>query len=77
MLSQLPQDSEAESFAGLLLRHRGRTSLTLDADGIWSVDFDPHRFPPIDSNLYVYAHSAVTGKTLLKVVHFFLENRPT
>src|SRR3981081_2971185 len=28
MVTQRPQDRETESFAGLLLRHRGRTSLT-------------------------------------------------
>src|SRR4030081_3533793 len=28
MLTQRPQDPEMESFAGLLLRHRGRTGLT-------------------------------------------------
>src|SRR5260370_17444056 len=28
MVNQRPQDPETESFAGLLLRHRGRTSLT-------------------------------------------------
>ena len=28
MVTQRPQDPEVESFAGLLLRHRGRTGLT-------------------------------------------------
>jgi hypothetical protein len=31
--------------------------------------------PPINSNVYVYAHSAVTGKTTLVVRHFYLADR--
>jgi Bacterial Ig domain len=44
-------------------------------DGTWSINFDPDTFPPINSNLYVYAHSGVTGKQTLQVVHFYLADR--
>jgi hypothetical protein len=52
-------------------------SLDVSADGAWSVAFDPDLYPPIDSNLYVYAHSGVTGKRSMQVVHFHLSDRPT
>jgi hypothetical protein len=44
--------------------------------GQWFVDFNPARYPQITSNLYVYAHSAVTGKRTLVVVHFVIVDRP-
>jgi hypothetical protein len=47
----------------------------ITADGTWSINFDPGAFPPINSNLYVYAHSGVTGKRTLQVVHFYLTDR--
>jgi hypothetical protein len=42
------------------------------SDGAWGLDFGPWRFTPITSNLYVYAHSDVSNKTALVVVHFVL-----
>jgi len=45
-------------------------------DGSWSVDFSPGAFPAISSNLYVYAHSVVTGETTLRLVHFQIMDRP-
>ena len=48
----------------------------LNADGTWSLPFDPAQYAPINSNLYVYAHSAVNGKRSLVVVHFYITNRP-
>jgi hypothetical protein len=50
-------------------------SADLAADGTWSINFDPDKFPPVNSNLYAYAHSAVTGKRTLLVVHFYLTDR--
>jgi hypothetical protein len=50
-------------------------SADLATDGTWSINFDPDKFPPVNSNLYVYAHSAVTGKRTLQVVHFYLTDR--
>lgn len=44
--------------------------------GAWFVDFNPANYPQIASNLYVYAHSAVTGKRTLVVVHFTIVDRP-
>jgi hypothetical protein len=48
----------------------------LNGDGTWSLPFDPGSHLPIDSNLYVYAHSALNGKKSLVVRHFFLADRP-
>jgi pyruvate/2-oxoglutarate/acetoin dehydrogenase E1 component len=45
-------------------------------DGTWSLPFDPGAHEPIDSNLYVYAHSGVNGKKTLTVRHFILADRP-
>jgi hypothetical protein len=51
-------------------------NLDVAADGAWSLDFDPDKHAPINSNLYVYAHSSVTGKRTLQVIHFYLTDRP-
>jgi hypothetical protein len=48
----------------------------LNGDGTWSLPFDPGSHLPIPTNLYVYAHSSVTGKKTLEVRHFYLEDRP-
>lgn len=48
----------------------------LSTDGSWSLPFDPGVHASINSNLYVYAHSAVNGKKTLLVRHFFLADRP-
>ena len=48
----------------------------LNSDGTWSLPFDPGSHLPIPTNLYVYAHSRVTGKKTLIVRHFFLADRP-
>ncbi len=48
----------------------------IGSDGSWKVDFSPGQFTPIASNLYVYAHSDVTNKTTLVVVHFFVVDHP-
>jgi hypothetical protein len=45
-------------------------------DGSWELDFSPSEYTPIASNLYVYVHSDVTDKTTLKLVHFFIVDRP-
>ena len=52
-------------------------NIDVRGDGTWSVDFDPDLYPPINVNLYAYAHSAVTGKRTVQVVHFYLSDRPT
>jgi hypothetical protein len=46
------------------------------SDGSWGIDFGPSHYPGITSNMYVYAHSDVTNKTTLVVVHFELVDRP-
>jgi hypothetical protein len=51
-------------------------NVNVTADGAWSLNFDPDKRAPINSNLYVYAHSGVTGKRTLQVVHFYLTDRP-
>jgi hypothetical protein len=48
----------------------------LTPDGNWSLPFDPGVHLAIPTNLYVYAHSNLTGKKTLVVRHFFLEDRP-
>jgi hypothetical protein len=48
----------------------------LAADGTWTLNFDPAAHDPINSNLYAYAHSAVTGKRSLVVTHFAITDRP-
>lgn len=48
----------------------------LNADGSWSLPIDVANYDPINSNLYVYAHSGVNGKRSLRVVHFFITDRP-
>jgi hypothetical protein len=47
----------------------------VNADGSWSLTFDPAQFQPTDVNLYAYAHSAVSGKRREVVVHFQITNR--
>jgi hypothetical protein len=44
--------------------------------GIWKVEFNPAKVPALPSNLYVYAHSGITGKRTLVVVHFAIVDRP-
>jgi len=44
--------------------------------GAWTLDFNPANYPAITSNLYVYAHSGVTGRRTLVVVHFEIVDRP-
>jgi hypothetical protein len=46
------------------------------SDGSWGIDFGPSRYPAITSNMYVYAHSDVTNKDTLVLVHFELVDRP-
>jgi hypothetical protein len=36
---------------------------TLNSDGSWSLAFTPTKFPSTHTNIYVYAHSRVTGQT--------------
>jgi hypothetical protein len=48
----------------------------LATDGSWSLDMSPWRYTPITSNLYVYAHSDVTSRLALRVVHFIIVDRP-
>jgi hypothetical protein len=48
----------------------------LAPDGSWSLDMSPWRYTPITSNLYVYAHSDVTSRLALRVVHFIIVDRP-
>jgi hypothetical protein len=43
---------------------------SLNSDGSWTLDFSPWNYPAITSNLYVYAHSDVTGKIGLTLIHF-------
>jgi hypothetical protein len=47
----------------------------LNAGGTWDLPFDPASHDPINSNLYVYAHSAVNGKQTAVVVHFYITDR--
>ena len=42
----------------------------LDGDGGWSLNFSPTKFPSINSNLYVYGHSRVSGNTAVAIVNF-------
>jgi hypothetical protein len=64
-------NGEANSDNGVIL---GVADLL--SDGTWSLPFDPGTHLPIPTNLYVYAHSRVTGKKILTVRHFFLVDRP-
>jgi hypothetical protein len=64
-------NGEASSDTGVILG-----VADLSSDGSWSLPFDPGAHEPLNSNLYVYAHSAVNGKTSLVVRHFFLADRP-
>jgi hypothetical protein len=48
----------------------------LATDGSWTLDMSPWRYTAITSNLYVYAHSDVTGRLALQVVHFQIVDRP-
>jgi hypothetical protein len=43
---------------------------TLSSDGTWELDWTPANFSPLTSNLYVYAHSDLTNKVGLSLVHF-------
>lgn len=61
------QGSEAGKFLGVA---------NLDAGGVWTLDFNPAQVAAITSNLYVYAHSGVTGKRTLVVVHVEIVDRP-
>jgi hypothetical protein len=47
----------------------------VNTDGTWNLTFDPAQFQPIDTNLYVYARSAVSGRRREVVVHFQITNR--
>ncbi len=47
-----------------------------DTTGAWMVTYTPDKLSPLMSNLYVYVHSDVTGKTTLRVVHFEIVDRP-
>jgi|SRR5579859_2699305 len=64
-------NGEANSDAGVILG-----VADFNSDGTWSLPFDPGAHLPIPSNLYVYAHSAVTGKKTMVVRHFNLADRP-
>lgn len=64
-------NGEANSDTGVIL---GVADLA--SDGTWSLPFDPGSHLPIPSNLYVYAHSRVTGKKSMVVRHFNLADRP-
>jgi hypothetical protein len=64
-------NGEANSDAGPILG-----VADLSSDGSWSLPFDPASHQPINSNLYVYAHSRVTGKKSLTVRHFLITDRP-
>jgi hypothetical protein len=63
-------NGEANSALGVMLGTANQSR-----DGSWTLPFDPGVHPPINSNVYVYAHSAVTGKTTLVVRHFYLADR--
>jgi hypothetical protein len=43
---------------------------TVDSAGNWSVTFTPTKFPSTHTNIYVYAHSKVTGLTTEEVRGF-------
>jgi hypothetical protein len=47
----------------------------VNPDGTWELDFTPANYPALTSNLYVYAHSDLSNKTTLVVVHFELVNQ--
>ncbi|MBV9170358.1 MAG: hypothetical protein JOZ81_09775, partial [Chloroflexi bacterium] len=47
----------------------------VNADGSWSLTFDPAQFQPNGANLYAYAHSALSGKRREVVVHFQITDR--
>jgi hypothetical protein len=64
-------NGEANSDAGVILG-----VADLNSDGSWSLPFDPGAHEPINSNLYVYAHSQVSGKKSLLVRNFFITDRP-
>ena len=64
-------NGEANSDAGVFLGVADQ-----NGDGSWSLPFDPGAHEPINSNLYVYAHSQISGKKSLVVRHFFLTDRP-
>ena len=55
--------------------HLGTADLDSQS-GVWKLDFNPARVPALPSNLYVYAHSGITGKQTLVVVHFEVVDRP-
>ena len=42
----------------------------LAGDGSWRLSFSPTKFPSINSNLYVYAHSSVTNLLGSATVNF-------
>ena len=42
----------------------------LEGDGGWSLTFSPTRFAAMNSNLYVYGHSRVSGNTAVAIVNF-------
>jgi Bacterial Ig domain len=48
---------------------------TLDGGGGWRLTFSPTKFPSINSNLYVYAHSTLTGKETVANVNFNIQDK--
>ncbi|HYY90323.1 MAG TPA: Ig-like domain-containing protein [Chloroflexota bacterium] len=47
----------------------------LDGGGGWSLSFSPTKFPSVNSNLYVYAHSTFSGKETVATVNFNIQDR--
>jgi hypothetical protein len=45
-------------------------------DGSWELDFSPWKFTPLTSNMYVYAHSDLSNRTTLAVIHFVITDKP-
>src|SRR5918912_1451412 len=48
---------------------------TLDGGGGWSLTFSPTKFPSMNTNLYVYAHSTYSGKETLANVNFNIQDK--
>ncbi|MBV9175038.1 MAG: hypothetical protein JOZ81_33705 [Chloroflexi bacterium] len=50
-------------------------TVTPASDGSWSLSFNPTRFPSTHSNLYVFAHSKVTGKSVETIRGFNITDK--
>ena len=54
---------------------RSLGTASLDGAGGWRLTFSPTKFPSINSNLYVYAHSKFTGKESAAQVNFNIQDK--